>query len=64
MVIALSPQVLEGPLLFYWKEAMSTSRSATFHCQRILVEQEGWAFWERDPVSEAPTPDGTSGYSI
>ncbi|MBW0524445.1 hypothetical protein O181_064160 [Austropuccinia psidii MF-1] len=64
MVIAFSPQVLEAPLLFYWKEAMSTSRSATSHCQRILVEQGGWAFWERAPVSEAPTPDGTSGYSI
>ncbi|MBW0501639.1 hypothetical protein O181_041354 [Austropuccinia psidii MF-1] len=29
----------------------------------IIVEQEGWAFWERFPVPEAPTSDGTSGYA-
>ncbi|MBW0488992.1 hypothetical protein O181_028707 [Austropuccinia psidii MF-1] len=39
---------------------MSTSRGSTFQHQNVYMEKEGWAFGKEFPVSEAPTPDGTS----
>ncbi|MBW0578007.1 hypothetical protein O181_117722 [Austropuccinia psidii MF-1] len=32
---------------------MLMSRSATFHHQKEIVEQEGWVFWERVPMTES-----------
>ncbi|MBW0503390.1 hypothetical protein O181_043105 [Austropuccinia psidii MF-1] len=45
------------------KEAMLLSWTSGFQSKKVFMEQERWAFGKKLPVSEAPTPDGTSGYS-
>ncbi|MBW0553101.1 hypothetical protein O181_092816 [Austropuccinia psidii MF-1] len=48
---------------FCWEEAMPLSWNTGFQLRRYLWSKKDGNFGKEFPVSEAPTPDGTSGYS-
>ncbi|MBW0565720.1 hypothetical protein O181_105435 [Austropuccinia psidii MF-1] len=51
------------PLLLHWKEAMPSNWETSFKCEEVFMDNKDGPFGKEFPVSEAPTPDATSGYS-